>query len=156
MRTLGLFPEMQPSKAREILYQDKMSLKRGINPNKKKARTISQRSVKSKPTLIEVFDEWYELKVDTWDKEYAKDVKERAVSYLFPDLGARVLGEIKTKEIIMTLKKMEKKGVIDTLMKVKSIINRVFLYAVSIGLIEYSPAAQISKDSFKRSYMFSL
>jgi len=151
MRTLGLFPEMQPSKAREILYQDKMLLKRGINPNKKKSRTISQRSVKSKPTLIEVFDEWYEKQLEQWSKNYADDVKERVVSYIFPDLGAREIHKIKTRDVVMTLQKMEKKGVIDTLMKVKSIINRVFLYAVSIGLIEYSPAAQISKDSFKRA-----
>ena len=149
MRILGHYPDISIAKARELLHEDKKLLRQKINPMVNSHNP--NLPLNNHSSFKEVFDEWYELKVDTWDKEYAKDVKERAVSYLFPDLGARVLGEIKTKEIIMTLKKMEKKGVLNTLSKVKSIATRVFTYGVGLGICEYNPARDVPMDIFKRA-----
>jgi len=149
MRTLGHFPEMSINEAREVLYQDKSLLTEGINPNKPSLKGEAE-PIHEDSTFQEVFEEWYAYQFDTWTYEYAKDVKERAVNYLMPDLASRPIKAIKTPELVRTLKKMERKGVLDTMNKVKSIAKRVFSYATGMGVIEYNPVLQIPADIFKK------
>jgi len=149
MRTLGHFPDMTLTEAREALFEDKKLLRQGINPiinSSNPNLPISEYS-----TFKDVFNEWYKLKEGIWDSEYAKDVKERAVNYLFPDLATRNIGEIKPKDLILTFKKMEKKGVINTLSKVKSIATRVFEHALLLDIIEFNPVSPIRMSVFKQA-----
>lgn len=52
--------------------------------------------------------------------------------------------------MLALLKKIEDKGVLNTLYKIKSIANRVFTYSVALGIITTNPVRDLSSDAFKK------
>ena len=143
LRTLGHYPEMSLQEARFKIIEDKKLLYSGIKPPTK-------RGLHKKSTFKQVFKEWYEFKFENWSVEYAKDIDERVRNYLLPDIGHRAIDEITASELVTVLKKMETKGVLETLRRVKSIASQVFAYAFTKDLLEINPVAQISNDFFKK------
>jgi len=150
LRVLGHYPDLSISEAREKLFEDKRLLRKGVNPIINSDNPNSRVKLSDQSTFEEVFEEWFEMKKDDWTHEYAKDVHERAVSYLFPDFGDKIIGQIKPKQLILSFKKMEKKGVLETLRRVKSIASRVFTYSIGMEYSEYNPARDIPMDLFKK------
>jgi len=148
MRTLGKFPEMSPPKAREILYEDKKLLNQGINPlSTTKNRSHEPRSRASKFNLV--FDDWHQHRSPDWSENYAQDVKERMLNYILPEIGSRRIDQINTRDMMKIFKKMENKGVLDTLHKVKGYCYNVFAHAIINGAIESNPISPISSSYFK-------
>jgi len=149
MRTLGKFPEISPPKARELLYEDKKFLNQGINPlSTTKNRSHEPRSRASKFNLV--FDEWHHHRSPDWSENYAQDVKERMVNYILPEIGSRRIDQINTRDMMKIFKKMENKGVLDTLHKVKGYCYNVFNYAIVHGAIENNPISPITSSYFKK------
>lgn len=146
MRVLGRYDEkdMSLSKAREMLLTDKRLIRAGVNP---KANN-SNNSDSTGATFEHVFFEWHNLQSNGWKPAYAQDVIERTSNYLLPYIGSRLIHDITPKEMIVILKRMDEKGVLDTLSKVRSIASRVFRYAVGVGLADVDPVRDIPNDIF--------
>jgi len=145
MRRIGHFPDMGLPEAREKLYEDKKLLRKGVNPNFTKN---AYDNLIDTTTLQGVFEQWYKVKVKSWSVEYGKDVRERAMTYLLADLGRKKIESITTRDIINILKKMENKGVLETLSRVKSITKRIFDYAIGLGIVDMNPVMSVSNDLF--------
>ena len=149
MRTLGKFPEISPPKARELLYEDKKFLNLGINPlSTTKNRSQEPRSRASKFNLV--FDDWHQHRSPDWSENYAQDVKERMLNYILPEIGSRRIDQINTRDMMKIFKKMENKGVLDTLHKVKGYCYNVFAHAIINGAIESNPISPITSSYFKK------
>ena len=68
-----------------------------------------------------------------------------------PDLGKRPISGIKTADILRVLRKMEARGVYDSVQRVKQIISRIMKFAVREGIIERDPTYELQgPDTFKR------
>lgn len=63
---------------------------------------------------------------------------------IFPDLGKRQIAEIKPLEMLTTLRKLEKRGVLDKLRKIRQACNQVFRYAIVTGRAESNPVSELS------------
>ena len=50
-----------------------------------------------------------------------------------PYLGSRPIGEIEAPELLAVLKRPEKKGILDTALRVRAVCGRVFRYAIATG-----------------------
>ena len=149
MHTLGHFPEVSISKARELLYEDKKLLNEGINPNSTtKNKSLEPKSGASKFNLV--FDEWHHHRSPEWSENYAQDVKERMLNYILPEIGSRRIDQINTRDMMKIFKKMENKGVLDTLHKVKGYCYNVFAHAIINGAIESNPISPITSSYFKK------
>ena len=149
MHTLGHFPEVSISKARELLYEDKKLLNEGINPNSTtKNKSLEPKSGASKFNLV--FDEWHHHRSPEWSENYAQDVKERMLNYILPEIGSRRIDQINTRDMMKVFKKMENKDVLDTLHKVKGYCYNVFAHAIINGAIESNPISPITSSYFKK------
>ena len=149
MKTLGKFPELSPPKARELLYEDKKLLNEGINPNSITKNTGHEpKSGASKFNLV--FDDWHHHRSPDWSENYAQDVKERMLNYVLPEIGSRRIDQINTRDMMKVFKKMENKGVLDTLHKVKGYCYNVFAHAIINGAIESNPISPITSSYFKK------
>ncbi len=147
MMTLGHYPNMSLLDARQARDANKQLLKEGINPkNSNKLVSTSIDSV----TFKQMFEQWHTHKTDEWSNGYAIDVKQRAESYLLPFIGNHPIDEVSTPQMLTLLKKIEDKGVLDTLSKIKSIANSVFTYSVALGIITTNPVRDLSSDAFKK------
>jgi integrase len=87
---------------------------------------------------------------DSWNEKYAEDVIQRSKRYLLPYIGSKKIDSITSKDMLTLFKSIEKRGVIDTLHKIKGIASRVFRHSVGMGVIESDPTRDLPSDIFKK------
>jgi integrase len=144
MISLGNYPNVSLLDARQARDNNKQLLKDGINP--KKAQSLSE----NKPTFKDMFDRWFATKFDEWKPKYAENVSQRASNYLFPIIGNTAIEDIDAPEMRHLLLKIQDKGVLDMLQKVKGIANGVFSFSVGMGVISINPVRDLPSDIFKK------
>jgi len=63
---------------------------------------------------------------------------------IFPDPGKRPITVIKPLEVLTTLRKLENRGVLDKLRKIRQACKQVFAYAIDTGRAEINPVADLA------------
>lgn len=142
--TLGHYPALSLLNARQERDDNLLLLSQGVNPKEYKSKDLD-----SGVTFLDVFNKWHTHKSDEWSDNHALRTKQRADRHLIPFVGNRLIESIDTRIIIDTLLEIQKKGRIDTLSKVKGIVNGVFRYAIGLRLINTNPARDLPSDIFK-------
>ena len=145
MMSLGNYPEVSLLDARQHRDSNKQLIKKGINPVKE--RLVDNNS---KKTFYEMFNAWIDNKKDELSDDYVEDTIQRANNYLFPEIGKLPIEDIKSPDMRNLLLKIQEKGLLDTLRKVKGIANGVFSYSVGMGLISVNPVRDLPNDIFKK------
>ena len=145
MMSLGNYPEVSLLDARQYRDSNKQLIKEGINP-------VQEKLVHStyKKTFKDVFDAWIDNKKDELSDDYVEDTIQRAKNYLIPEIGNLPIEEIKSPNMRNLLLKIQEKGLLDTVRKVKGIANGVFSYSVGMGLISVNPVRDLPNDIFQK------
>ena len=84
------------------------------------------------------------MKSAKWSAGYASDIMEAFQNDIFPYVGTRPIGEIKPLELLNVLRKIEKRGALEKMRKVRQRCSEVFRYAIATGRAEFNPAADLS------------
>lgn len=84
------------------------------------------------------------MKSAKWSVGYASDIMEAFQNDIFPFVGTRPVGEIKPLELLNVLRKIEKRGALEKMRKVRQRCSEVFRYAIATGRAEFNPAADLS------------
>jgi len=142
--TFGHYPEVSLHDARIARDHLKQQVRQGINPKQQYITKSIQ-----KKTFNDMFFQWHNYKKGEWSADYSKDTIQRAECYLLPFIGSRPIDEITAPDMRDLLLKIQDKGVLDTLQKIKSIAIRVFKYSVGMGVIKANPVADLPSDIFK-------
>jgi len=145
MMTIGHYPTMSIAEARKIRDNNKALMKQGIDPQQYKKVQINANA-----TFKKMFFEWHQFKKDDWSADYADDVAQRAGKYLLPYIGNAPVSTLDAQTMLKLFKRIERKGVIDTLQKIRSIASRVFRYCVGLNVIKFDPTRDLSTEIFKR------
>ena len=145
MTVIGHYPTMSLSEARQIKDKNKGLMKQGIDPQQHKKDQIN-----ADATFKKMFFEWHQFKKDDWSADYADDVAQRAGKYLLPYIGNAPVSTLDAQTMLKLFKRIERKGVIDTLQKIRSIASRVFRYCVGLNVIKFDPTRDLSTEIFKR------
>ncbi len=74
----------------------------------------------------------------------AKSLEKSLENHIFPILGKRPINEITTMDLLIPLRKMEDKGVLETASRNKQRMNAIMRYAVQNGMIKYNPAQELN------------
>ncbi|BAN98031.1 prophage integrase [Plautia stali symbiont] len=75
---------------------------------------------------------------------YASDILEYLQKDVFPFIGKRAIAEIKAAEMLLVLRKMEQRGVLDKLKKTRQACRQIFTYAVISGRAEHNPVTDLA------------
>lgn len=142
--SIGVYPDISLSDARLKREEARKIVALGGDPSEeKRVEKLAQKaSVENNFKAIAL--EWHEYKRTGWSKGYADDLMEAFENDIFPDLGKRPIAEIKPLEMLTTLRKLEKRGVLDKLRKIRQACNQVFRYAIVTGRAESNPASELS------------
>lgn len=142
--SIGVYPDISLADARLKREEARKVVALGGDPSEeKRVEKLAQKaSVENNFKAIAL--EWHEYKRTGWSKGYADDLMEAFENDIFPDLGKRPIAEIKPLEILTTLRKLEKRGVLDKLRKIRQACNQVFRYAIVTGRAENNPASELS------------
>ncbi|MBN8830948.1 MAG: integrase arm-type DNA-binding domain-containing protein, partial [Sphingomonadales bacterium] len=141
----GTYPDMSLAEAREVLDDTRKQLRQGIDPNVLKVRARLGVASAEGRTFESVAREWHEQQVDRWKPVHANDVITSMERDLFPDVGGCPVDQIDIAMMLAVLRKVEKRGAIETAHRLRQRAERVFRYARSIGIPNDNPAAELTE-----------
>jgi integrase len=137
--SLGAYPEITLSKARERLAETKKLLAAGRDPAVQAKLAKITRAVAAANTFDLVADE-YLAKYEREGRAAATITKARwLIDFARADIGLRPIGEILPMEILEVLRKVERRGRLDSARRLRSTISCVFRYAISTGRATQDP-----------------
>lgn len=145
MLSLGAYPEVSISDARESRDAARAQIRAGRDPSiERKRATVAARSAAGH-TFESVARDWFELQKGRWAPVHANDVITSLERDIFPDLGGLPLSAIDAPLILDVLRKVERRGAIETAGRLRQRVSAVFVYAISLGIARDDPAALLSR-----------
>jgi integrase len=142
---LGVYPEVSLKVARQKLDEARRLLDAGVDPSEARRAEKIARKVSADSSFEVVAREWHAKKRHEWVETYADKVLTSLEQDLFPTLGRRPIAEITAAELLAVLRKIEARGALETLKRVRQRAGDVFLYAIATGRTENNPAAGLNK-----------
>lgn len=141
---LGVYPDISLADARAKRDEAKRTLAAGGDPGEVK-QTEKQAKILAVSNSFEALAiEWHEHKRPNWSQGYASDILEYLQKDVFPFIGKRAIAEIKAAEMLLVLRKMEQRGVLDKLKKTRQACRQIFTYAVITGRAEHNPVTDLA------------
>lgn len=132
--SFGVYPEITLSEARNKRDEERKNILNGIDPSlrrkKRKKANITSASNSFEIIAKEWIEEVHKHKVSAG---HANDTLRRLEIHIFPYLGKTPIEDITPAILLSELRRIEKKGHIETTHKVKNICGQVFRYAVATG-----------------------
>lgn len=140
---LGSYPEVSLKAARLARDEARLVRKTGKNPvQQRKASRIANAAVQGSSFEV-VARELHKTKAGGWSPRYGSRWIERMEKDLFPDLGSLSMPEITAPMLLNTLRKVEKRGAIETAHTLRQTAGQVFRYGIQTGRCERNPAADL-------------
>lgn len=146
--TFGPYPEITLAVAREKRLAARRLMLDGIDPAKHRDEAKRAAVEKASNTFEKVAREWHSNKVPTWSERTATNTIRRLELDIFPEIGRRPIHEIKHRELIIALRKIEARGAHEVAHRLKAVCSQIFSYGIQIGLLERNIAVDM-KDVLK-------
>lgn len=150
MKTLsiGVYPEIGLQMARERHEEARALLARGIDPSIYKKELQAASSATESNSFEAVAREWFIQHLAHKSQTHIK----RTTSYLerdvFPHIGNRPVAELKPRELIAVVERIQKRITHDTHLRVLGTIGQICRYAIATGRAEQDPTNSL-KGLFK-------
>jgi integrase len=140
---LGVYPAVSLAKARNKRDKAREDLADGIDPSQAKRDDKQLKATTEANTFESVARLW--LSKTAADR--AKSTQEKNTAWLernvFPSLGKMPVSNIKPRDVLNTLHKIEARGAIESAHKIKQLCGQIFRFAVGCGLAERDVTADL-------------
>lgn len=143
--SMGVYPDVSLKMARERRDAARRMIVDGRDPSV--ARQAKRQATCD--TFEAVAEEWLAQRVEPAGGRKAlaavtvSKTKWMLQTFIYPALGSRPIGEIKPPELLLALRKIEKRGLHETAHRAKQRVGQVFRYAVATGRAEHDISASL-------------
>jgi len=142
--SIGVYPDVSLAVARQKRDEARRSLAAGDDPGAIKKAEKQARKIATANTFESIAREWHKAKADRWSLRYREEIISTFEKDIFPYIGIKPIADIKPLELLETLKRMEKRGALEKMRKVRQRCGEVFRYAIITGRAEYNPAPDLA------------
>ena len=143
--SLGVYPETNLKEARARCDEARKLLSDGIDPSQQRKVDKLVRAERSEDTFEKIGREWYAKQSEIWVPEHAARILSRLERDIFPFLSGRPITAIETPELLGVLRRIEARGVRETVRRARQDCEQIFAFAIAAGKCERNPAAGLSK-----------
>lgn len=141
--SMGTYPDTTLKKAREKRDAARALLASEVDPSAvRKAAKVGHAGV-ALNSFEATAREFHETKRDQWSAPHAKRWLERLEKDIFPYLGNAMLAEITAPLLLHALRRVEARGVRETVHSLQQSCGQVFRYGIATGRGERNPAADL-------------
>ncbi len=140
---LGVYPTVTLSDARAGRQEAQRLLVQNIDPGAAKKANKRATKLANENTFEAVALEWLANQRHRLAPRYCALMLARLKADVFPQIGSRPIVEIDAPELLEVLRKVEKRGVIETARRLRQICGQVFRYAVAGGRAKHDPSADL-------------
>lgn len=131
--SMGVYPEVGLKDARERRDAARRLLANQIDPGEHRKAVKSATVERDTNSFEVVAREWFAKNRDSWVSSHADKIIARLENDVFPWLGAKPTDEISAPEVLEVLRRIEKRGTLDTAHRAKGNISQVMRYAIATG-----------------------
>jgi len=146
--SIGAYPSINLSKARELREKYKIDIANGINPNevkKDKKEELKEKLAKEENTLTNVADEFFNQIVESVTPKYHKKLKSYYDNYVKGSLGTIPIKDIQRSSILLIVDSMQDKGIYESTKKTVNLLERIYKYAIVREYVEHNIIADFDK-----------
>ncbi|QPI73949.1 tyrosine-type recombinase/integrase [Sphingobium sp. Cam5-1] len=124
--TFGLFPDVSLSEARDRRDEAKAMLRAGKDPIVEAEKAKHAQIAAAGATFKAIAEEWMADESPRWSEAHRTRVRFRLENDIYPALGRMPIADITGPMVLRELRKIEKRGSIETAKRVKGYISAIF------------------------------
>lgn len=140
----GAYPEVSLAEARKLRDWAREQLREGVDPAVAKKRDALSVQLRAGETFESVAREWHDMNKGRWAPVHAGDVIRSLERDIFPTLGAFPIADLDAPIVLDTLRKIERRGSIETAKRIRQRMSAIFVFAISTGRAKDDPAAVVA------------
>lgn len=141
---LGVYPDVSLSEARDKRDAARKLIANGQDPSVAKKEEKRERKLASENSFEVIAREWHTKELPRWSEGHATRVIESLEADAFPDLGKQAITSLTAPIILDTVRKIEKRGAVETAQRVLQRISAVIKYAIQTGRARYNPTNDLT------------
>jgi integrase len=139
--SLGVYPDVGLKDARERRDQARKLLTNGIDPSENRKAQKAAQITGLANTFEAVAREWFAKYESSWVQKHSSRILRRLEADVFPWLKERSIADLTAPELLTVVRRIEKRGAIETAHRVLNICGQVFRYAIATGRASHNLAA---------------
>lgn len=137
--SLGAYPEVSLEKARKLRVKARESVAAGDCPSRER----QEEKAKLANTFEAVAEEHLEQRAKVLGEATLRKTRWFLETFLLPDLRARPIDSIDAPEMLRVLKKVEARGLTDSVSRVKTLAGRIFRFGIATGRCSRDPTQDL-------------
>jgi len=141
--SLGHYPKVSLSKAREERDRYLALIAKGVNPSLLRRLAKDVKTGQAEDCFEVIAKEWMSKFIDPKSASHSKRVHARLDNDVFPWVGKRPIRDIDPPEILAVILRIEERGAVDTARRTLGSCSDVFRYAISTGRCTSDPCRDL-------------
>lgn len=141
---LGSYPDVTLKAARAARDEARKARESGVNPVQQRKADKINSATTAATTFEAVAREFFATKREGWSATYGARWIERMEKDLFPWLGSLPLASITAPILLDALRRVEKRGALETAHTLRQTSGQVFRYGIQTGRCERNPAPDLN------------
>lgn len=140
---LGVYPAVSLASARRRRDEARELLAEGIDPSQAKREDRHTKATAAGQTFEAIANQWL-LKIGPSRTASTQDkVKAWLDHNVFPAIGKMPIADIKPRDVLAAVQKMETRGAVESAHRVKQVCGQIFRFAVALDLVERDVTADL-------------
>ncbi|WP_176113523.1 tyrosine-type recombinase/integrase [Burkholderia cepacia] len=140
---LGVYPEVTLATARRKRDEAREKLAAGIDPSE--AKKAEKRTVRlnAENSFEAVAREWHAKYAPTWSESHGSRILRRLEVDAFPWMGGKPIADLAPPDVLDALRRVEKRGALETAHRLHANVSQVCRYAVATGRAQRDVTADL-------------
>ena len=134
--SIGVYPVINLSEAREKSLDAKKLLANNIDPSQTKKKDKLNQLINTEHSFETIAHDWHNNQKQRWSVGHATSIYKRLQADILPLLGSKQINEIKAPELLTVLRLIEARGAIDIAHRALQTCGQIFRYAIATGKAE--------------------
>lgn len=130
---LGIYPHISLADARERRDAAKKLLANNIDPSAVKQTQKLEAKLRSANSFEAIANEWIKKQSVKWVPKNTERNKSMLKRYVYPHIGDKPIAQITAAELLSTIQRMEKLGIIETAHRALQVCGQIFRYGIATG-----------------------
>ena len=141
--SLGVYPDVSLKVARDRRDEARKLLTDGIDPSENRKAMKASRVERAANSFEVVAREWFANHSPAWVANHANRIIRRFERDIFPWIGGRPIAELTAPELLEVVRRIEKRGALETAHRALGNCGQVFRYAVATGRADRDPSGDL-------------
>jgi integrase len=140
---LGVYPDVSLKDARERRDEARKLLANGIDPSENRKAQKAAHADRAANSLEVIAREWFDKYSETWVVSHRTRIIRLFERDIFPWIGQRPIADITAPEVLAVVRRIEKRGALETAHRAIRNCGQVFRYAIATGRAKNDPTGAL-------------